>query len=765
MKQNMLGVLFLLLPLLPAAEISPAVYLPSSEWRKAELDALEVMAGSALDLSRDIEVPAGKFGRAVARPDGTLAFENDPSRRVRFMGFSGGIPKKLWSDPDEAYFRREITRIARAARRQGYNLFRANGFDEWVMHGSEEAGRWKPQALDRWDWVVSEFKKEGIYTHLVLFSYALYEPERKIPETFRDRVLHKVNFLLGNPYERDRFRHAVRGLMEHVNPHTGTAWKDEPAIHLVEFYNEAYFGFSRIETVARQNPEEFKQIAAVWNAFLGRKYLGRPAEEQPPELAEYGPGRVPFILPGRKYSEKLHGDYVRFRLECVRETMRFCVRTLREAGCRALLTDNTDLAIFNGAAHWETLGYIDSHTYYAHPGKWDAPGSRVEQGSSAAGAFVCMRNLASKRLYGRPYGIGEYNHCFWNPYQYEMPVAFAAYAAFQDFCALTVHTLAVEPDSRRDKSVSNFHVARNPVLRAGEFLGHMLFLRGDVTPSRRRTVVAIPDGYLYAGRNGERGISSEQSKLALLTNFSILFPDRPAAAGVFPPDDPDLLMPVSGGSGVFSQGWYTGMVEERDERFSLSGCVDQMKKAGILPPDNRSDPAGGIFQTDTGEITLHAKENFAKVVTPRTEAVALTAEKGAELGVLRLNRTSVDALAGLTSVDALPLAESRRMVLVFSTRVMNAGMRFRADDPAVLEAKATPGQPSFAMLRTGQAEFEIRTPCPGTMRCYALGMDGSRKESVPCIAGNGKLVIRLDTAALRFGPTPFFELIGDAERE
>ena len=41
-----------------------------------------------------------------------------------------------------------------------------------------------------------------------------------------------------------------------------------------------------------------------------------------------------------------------------------------------------------------------------------------------------------------------------------------------------------------------------------------------------------------------------------------------------------------------------------------------MKRKGILPAGNITDPARGIFQSDTGEILLNAPEKKMTVVTP-----------------------------------------------------------------------------------------------------------------------------------------------------
>lgn len=62
-----------------------------------------------------------------------------------------------------------------------------------------------------------------------------------------------------------------------------------------------------------------------------------------------------------------------------------------------------------------------------------------------------------------------------------------------------------------------------------------------------------------------------------------------------------------------------------DKKFDISQAAKRLREAGILPADNATDPAKGVFQSDTGEITMRVKEELVKVATANTEAVALQA--------------------------------------------------------------------------------------------------------------------------------------------
>ena len=176
-----------------------------------------------------------------------------------------------------------------------------------------------------------------------------------------------------------------------------------------------------------------------------------------------------------------------------------------------------------------------------------------------------------------------------------------------------------------------------------------------------------------------------------------------------------------------------------------------MKRKGILPSGNITDPARGIFQSDTGEILLNAPEKRMTVVTPRTEAVCMTAGNAQNLKIMELKNSSADSCTALTSVDGMPLEKSRRMVLLYMTEEANSGMTLAADRATMLDCGKSP-----VLARTGTLNITVRRR--GNWKLHALAPDGSRCEEIPVARSANGLEIQIDTAALRNGPTPFFEL-------
>lgn len=114
-----------------------------------------------------------------------------------------------------------------------------------------------PRWLDRFEYLLAELKKEGIYIQLVLTAQnPFFAPERR-GEAHWYRNLYKMLFYLGEGPLMDAFQYTL-SLMSRGNPYTGLAWKDDPAIVLVEFCNEQYAAFSYLAKFAHKFPKLFQ---------------------------------------------------------------------------------------------------------------------------------------------------------------------------------------------------------------------------------------------------------------------------------------------------------------------------------------------------------------------------------------------------------------------------------------------------------------------------------------------------------------------------
>ncbi|MDR0931416.1 MAG: hypothetical protein LBM70_00130, partial [Victivallales bacterium] len=445
-----------------------------------------------------------------------------------------------------------------------------------------------------------------------------------------------------------------------------------------------------------------------------------------------------------------------FAKKLIEENNDFCLKTLRDIGYKGLVTQNTFPQFVHASANWETMPTVDGHGYFQHPSKWNAPGSVIKNISSIASAASMFRILNSVRLSGRPYLVGEFNHCFWNPYQHELPLAFTAYAALNDFSSHLIlgdPVWATLPNLYWARRANIFDVGRSPVQRAGEFISSLFFLRGDVAPSSHRVEAFASYTQLKKDKSVMAAPSIEQGKLGLLVNYSLSFSDLSQFKGMKTPKA-DFRIPAFGGAAVNSHDWFGEVGAEKAGKFSLTACVKNLRRVGILPKTNQTDPDKGIFQSETGQITLRQAESLLKVVTPRSEAVSLLANRAEKLDALSVNFSSVDALIGVAAVDDQTVKKSQRLVLIYATQIVNSGMKLKADGETLIEL----GMPPL-LMRTGKFSIVLQNENADKLHCYALRLDGKRTREISLKSVNGQVEITLDTRTLLKDLTPFFELV------
>ena len=718
-----------------AATEIPGEFTPDDRWRAPDLTDLVIRPGSALDLRRADDAPAGKFGRVVVNARGRLAFASAPEREIRFMGCSSALDPAVWRDAPDAEFRRAADSYAAALRRQGYNYVRLHCFDEWLAWGNSRDGEITPRMRDRWDYLLAAFEREGIYLQPVMLSFSFFAHHTEARKrVFADREMHKVMFYLGREEELALFRDAVGKILGHVNPYTGMALKDDPAVAVVETYNEPYLGLARLGSLRKQHPEEYALFVKAWREWYAARHGGKPPA---------GDG-----IPGPR--SPLASDYADFLFDIQCESVRRATAILREAGYRGLVTQNSGHRLADTAAGWRSAEVVDNHAYYAHPSpNWWRAGASTPQRSAAGSAAPTICRAAGERFADRPMQIGEFNHAWWNRWQYELPLTFGVYAAFQDFSTLCIHS---QPVLRRSSSrASCFLVANNPVLRAGEFLAHHLFIRRAVTVSPHLVAIEIPEE--FRRRYGQRAFDAELTRIALVSGIAVAFPGLPPARPAV--RRADLVLTPGHTAAVHSTRADSQVAENGAGANDAAAAVHAMRKKGILAVGNRTDPAAGIYESDTGELLLDAPKKLVKVVTPTVEAATVAVDRPLVLGRMTLRRVTTPGCVALIAVDGKAIGEAARLVVIYSTCVTNRGARFTADRVKSLDL----GE-SVPLLETGALDAELALDPQRKFVAYALELNGERGCEVPLVRRpDGRIAFAVDTAKLPGGPTPFFEIV------
>jgi hypothetical protein len=188
----------------------------------------------------------------------------------------------------------------------------------------------------------------------------------------------------------------------------------------------------------------------------------------------------------------------------------------------------------------------------------------------------------------------------------------------------------------------------------------------------------------------------------------------------------------------------------------ISEIISSLKRHGLIPKDNLSDPERRIDQSDTGEILLEGKNSAMTVITPRFEGIASNKVAKRALSSIKGVQSSVPSSTAVISLDGKPLAESSRLLLVYNTDALNSGMELSEDHRTLYSLGKGP-----TLIKTGILKLELLSAKASSLKVWALGFDGTRRELVPAKQEGGSLAINIDTAKLKDGPTPFFEIVSD----
>lgn len=214
--------------------------------------------------------PAGKSGWMRSRTDGRLEY--------------GGKRLKLWG----AHFvggaalpgHEEAVKLAARLAKLGVNLVRLSGLDGaaapeglWSAWNSDR--KLNLDQLDRLDFFVSELKKQGIWTQLVLYSSRPFFHAADLPAASAEVTEPEARALLTrlDPAFLDLEQAFVRGLLNRTNPYTGLPLLNDPALAFVEVGTGSDLSsFFQRGGLDRQGPWFLQALAQPWNAWLRAKY-------------------------------------------------------------------------------------------------------------------------------------------------------------------------------------------------------------------------------------------------------------------------------------------------------------------------------------------------------------------------------------------------------------------------------------------------------------------------------------------------------------
>lgn len=731
-----------------------------ARWRPVDLRHVEVKAGTALDFSS--LVPAGAPGRLSIQPDGGLAGAD--GRRARLWGASVDLSllakhftlARLMPDPawpgDEV-----LAAYAEGIRRQGYNLVRLGSHDHLLCTWSKSTGTFDPRAIDLIDRFVHHLRERGIRVYVDLQGSTSGWTAGN-PWSAAAQALDFKRGVFTDPAIRANWLAGVQAYLQHRNPYTGTTLAEDPMVLAVLPFNEQDIPVGDAARLAKL-PEPW---TAAWRGWLARTYADPAALARAwgVEVPTGGFAGVPLPTLDQLRSGPRADDAIRFLRDSHRDLLRWYREGVASTGCVAPLTQYDAIpSLFFHAMRGETDA-VSMHAYHAHPTNWAQTGSRIAQASAVAGLGPYLRLLASARQFGKPFLVTEYGHVFWNRYRHEEGLMAGGTAALQGWEALMAHQLpvgdlgaagyaylddAVDPATVSYKHpldlapIKPFWIGIDPVARASQVVTTLAYAGGAIATSPHRVEIVVDPATAYSAQTWAGGIPGDQRSLALVAGLGV----RVGAAGQRP--GIDLQIPLAGTARVTATDAAAGMADDPGDP---RRAIDELRRRGLLPAGNATDPARGLYESDTGELRIERDRLLYCVRTPRLEGATLGREAGVALGALTVHRVGVPGSVAAASLDGKPLRDSGRILLVYATDALNSGMVFAAADRVEL---VDPGH-APVLVEAGALSATIAT-ARNNLHAWALGFDGSRRQELPLQRVDGGVRLDVDMAAL---PEPAF---------
>lgn len=445
------------------------------------------------DVSGWNAVPAGKAGYVFAA-DGHLWLpdtgETTGRRRIRFLGVNTSFAANFPTH-DEA------GRIAAHLAKFGVNCVRFHHMDR----DAAPKGLWRddlktldPGQLDRLDYFFSQLKARGIYADLNLHVSRVY-PDLPVWEGMPP--FHKgVDLFVPEMIASQKA--FARDLLHHVNPYTGLAYAQDPAVAFVEINNENGLVSRWWEKSLDGMPEFYThQLAGLWVKW--RRDHGLPA----------GDGAIILRREYETRAERLRQEWIQFLWDTERAYWREMKRYLREElGVRAVVV-GTQLYSYSALPLQAEMDAVDIHAYWQHPEFPDRANRNIWTVGNESMVnhpdAKTISDLALQRVAGKPLIVTEYNHSAPNTYGAEAFLMIAAYASLQDWDAFFAYSYAHGNQPWNAGMINgNFDIYTHSAKMVTLPIAAALFRRADVsTPTASQTVEAAEADFVaLTGRYG-----------------------------------------------------------------------------------------------------------------------------------------------------------------------------------------------------------------------------------------------------------------------
>ncbi|MBR0459407.1 MAG: hypothetical protein IJJ26_09225, partial [Victivallales bacterium] len=702
----------------PESMSIPLYVTKGKDWQPISYEK-DVRKGSAMDLSRVLDAPAGKYGRMVSRGN-SFEFENRPGVPLRFYGANICCSAAYLDKPS-------AERLADRFAAHGFNIARYHHHDNnrnrqnQMMSDDHDTTKLSPEGMDRLDYLTWCLKQRGIYitTDLHISRVPNVGSIPEYPQKFpRHHTFKPLFWLFDSAFEN--WKAHVRARLTHYNPYTKMTTKDDPALVSINVINEGNI----MSTFRKDDPLIIQlrdQAFEKWAKERGLAFEGNARQANLERFMRW--------LYDRRWAQ-------------IKKFLR------EEIGLKCIISDQNMIQNpFHNQMRY-VYDYVDTHSYSNHPKFLERPWNLpviVRQVSTVTDPLCIPGQVGTSRLYGKGFSITEWDYCNPNKCRAEGPVLMGAYGGLQAWGLLCQFDYAkYEEEVTTTETFSGyFEIANDPVKHFAHRLGVALYHQVQPAKTAVATLIDTERVFPYSTPfpNGYGQL------LQLVRVGSVVAPGKQLASNI--PSDVKAIVELGLAPKEASKGL---PVFQKDANEPFTDFCEKAVQAGILPRQCY-DPKAGVYRSEDGAIELCRKAGTFHATTSGCEAFILPAKTAKDGNFLSIKRNSAFGVFGIIAVDGKPLAQTSRVLLLHITNAQPSLRKFRDQQMTILE---TWGQMPL-LASAGEADLSLKLPGDG-WKLYAIDTTGARVAPLSFQNTNGTIAF---TAKVfnKFGSTFGYELV------
>ncbi|MEM9215498.1 MAG: hypothetical protein AAGD25_14280 [Cyanobacteria bacterium P01_F01_bin.150] len=739
---------------LTACGEQPQVTLPSTEpapeeptWAfTPEPDTYD--RNALLDLRFLNEDIAGQTGFIRRSEDGKDFVKGDGSP-IRFWAVNSEVWEK---SPDE------LDNHAKFLAKRGVNLVRWHGnIPADKKDGEANLSDISEEDRDNLWRYVAAMKQEGIYMTLSPY-YALWMKPRLHWDLPRSGNGDMHGLLFFDPELQEAYKGWLRELLEPINPYTGIALKDDPAIAIFQLQNEDSLLFWTVENIQGYDlallREQFgkwaiQKYGSVDNAFSAWKNT-KINDKNGDQLEQGWLGLYPLweltkeVRNPNSGKAKRLADQTEFLTETMRAFNAEMVRFLRDdIGTPALINaGNWKTAEPRRLNDAERYSYTPSdiigvNRYYTTVHEGDAEGWAITKGDRFTDDSVLIRPwefpLNLKQVENYPMIVPESSWVSPLSYQSEGPFLVST---FQSLTGIDAFYWFTTPDPQW----------RTPSSPNGRFpsIGKWMMNTPELLGNFPAAALMYRKGYLQLGDAVVNEVRTTeqlwQRQAPLISETQSFDPNRDTAF---------VQNQASDAAGVHPLAFLAGPIQVAYEASSASNNPG----GTIANLEDYIDPEQKIIQSVTGEITWDYGNGLCWIDAPQAQGVTgfLSKQDVINLSDISLASDNYYGTLWAISLDEDPIAVSKRILVQVGTRTRPKSWETRVTKWTDKDEQTHTG---FIVMNYGEEPWQVVEPHmelevrnQGINRAIALDMNGMAIRDLPLETTDTGVTVVLPTDA------------------